>query len=200
MMVCWHAVAEADSEDLLEKTRQVWLTLIRLTSERTGHGFDSSDELGLADLLAGCEQSAAVRDFFGRILRKERPSLSPPRRPLLPGERGGHGRHGGAASSFGALSDAGSEAGSVSPPPRKPRPPGAGRKPRGQGGVSLKQSASAPVLPAISERSGGADGAAAEMTPGERAKARRASARGADAAAEGKARRAAAASGRPAFR
>ena len=194
MMDSSHAVAESDSEGLLEKTRQVWLTLIRLTSERTGHDFDASDELGLADLLDGCEQSAAVRDFFGRMLRMERPSLSPPRRPLLlPGERG-HGRHGlGAASSFGALSDAGSEAGSVSPPPRKPRPPGAGRKPRGQGGVSLKQSASAPVLPAISERSGGADG-------GERAKARRAAARGADAAAEGRARRAAAGAGRPAFR
>ena len=185
-----HAVTEADGEDMLEKTRQVWMTLIRLTSERTGHAFDSKDELGLGDLLAGCEQSAAVRDFFGRMLRKERPQFSPPRRPVLAaGDR--HGRHG---ASCGALSDVGSEEGPVTPP-RKPRPPAAGRKPRGQGGVSLKQSASAPALPAISER--GAVGAAG-MT-GERTRARRA-ARGADAAAEGKARRAAASAGRPAFR
>lgn len=115
---------------IVERTRHVWAKLLRLATDRTGLTFGTSDELGLNDLLAACEVSDEVCEFFEGVLTKSRPADA----YATPSKR----RQG----KLQAMTDPAAVAKEEPSPSRSPQ----------QKAVTLRLSASAPTLPAIAPK------------------------------------------------
>ena len=120
---------------IVERTRHVWTTLLKLATDRTGLTFGESDELGLNDLLAACEVSDEVCDFFEGVLAKSRPADA----YATPSKRHHHG------AKLQAMTDpAASGRSSEQPSPSRSQT---------KRHVTLGLSASAPTLPTLDRRS-----------------------------------------------